>query len=96
MKKEKLKQQIETKEKENFIFSIIGFKAIDYNGKVNCFEFIEPMKNKEGIISYFDPIGIVIFKRALKNRLNKELDKKIKGIISFKIKIVGTGEEKWI
>ena len=83
-------------EEKNFIFSIIGLKTINYEGEYNTIEFSEPMKGKDGVISLFNPISLLVLKKKLVSGLNKELDKKIKGIISFKIRVVGSGEEKWI
>jgi hypothetical protein len=83
-------------EEKNFIFSIIGLKTINYKGEYNTIEFPEPMKGKDGVISLFNPISLQVLKKKLVSGLNKKLEKKIKGIISFKVKIVGSGEEKWI
>jgi len=83
-------------ERKSFIFSVIGFKTVDYEGNYNTVELAEPVKNKSGNISLFNPITLIMFKRRLVSRLNSEIENKIKGIIQFKIRVVGTGEEKWI
>lgn len=83
-------------EKKNFIFSIIGLKTINYKGEYNTIEFPEPMKGKDGVISLFNPISLQVLKKKLVSGLNEKLDQKIKGIISFKIRVVGSGEERWI
>ena len=83
-------------EEKNFIFSIIGLKTINYEGEYNTIEFSEPMKGKDGVISLFNPISLQVLKKKLVSGLNEKLDQKIKGIISFKIRVVGSGEEKWI
>lgn len=83
-------------EEKNFIFSIIGLKTINYEGEYNTIEFSEPMKGKNGIISLFNPISLQVLKKKLVSGLNERLDQKIKEIISFKIRVVGSGEEKWI
>lgn len=88
-------KQVQQEEK-NFIFSIIGLKTVNYKGECNTIEFPEPMKGKDGIVSLFNPITLQVLKKKLVSGLNEKLDKKIKGIISFKVKIVGSGEEKWI
>lgn len=81
---------------KNFIFSVIGFKTVDYKGEYNTVELPEPVKNRSGNVSLFNPVTLLIFKRRLISRLNSEIENKIKGIIQFKVKVVGTGEEKWI
>jgi hypothetical protein len=83
-------------EEKNFIFSIIGLKTINYKGEYNTIEFPEPMKGKDGVISLFNPISLQVLKKKLVSGLNEKLDQKIKGIISFKIRVVGSGEERWI
>lgn len=82
-------------EEKNFIFSIIGLKTVNYEGEYNTIEF-SPMKGKDGVISLFNPISLQVLKKKLVSGLNEKLDQKIKGIISFKIKVVGSGEERWI
>lgn len=84
------------KERRNFIFSVIGIETVDFSGKHNKIEFHEPIKNKDGTISLYNPITLLTLKRKLVGGLNEKLENPIKGIVKFKIRIVGTGEEKWI
>lgn len=84
------------KERRNFIFSVIGVETVDFSGKHNKIEFPEPIKNKDGTISLYNPITLLTLKRKLVEELNKKLENPIKGIVQVKIKVIGTGEEKWI
>lgn len=90
----KIKQSQE--ELKKFIFSVIGLETVDYKGKHNKIEFPEPMKKKDGTISLYNPITLLILKRKLIKGLNEKLVNPIKGIVLVKVRIVGTGEEKWI
>ena len=97
MNKLKRKEKLE-KEKEQFLFSILGIKILRYGGKYETINFSGPVSKKDGTISIFNPISLVVFKRRIIQDWNKiqENENKIKGIPQVKIRVVGSGEEKWL
>lgn len=78
-------------------FTVIGIETVDYHGEHNKIEFAGPITNKSsGLVEIYDPITVKALKKQLIEGLNQSLENKIKGIVSLKIKVVGSGEEKWI
>ncbi len=87
-------------EKKKFLFTILGVKLLRYNGRCDTVEFGGPILKKDGTVSIFNPIRLLIFKKRLIREWNNKQDldpeKQIKAILQVKVKIVGTGEEKWL
>ena len=88
-------------ERKKFLFTILGIKLLRYNGKRDTIEFGGPALRKDGKTPFiYNPISLLVFKRRLIREWNKKQDldpeKQIKSIPQVKIKVVGTGEEKWI
>lgn len=78
-------------------FTVIGIETVDYHGEHNKIEFSDPITNKtSGLVEIYDPFTVKALKKQLIEELNQSLKNKIRGIVSLKVRIVGSGEEKWI